>query len=46
MDEIQGPSDNAAQYDLNFGDLNLDPNGLNLLDSDLQDSGVKKASRA
>ena len=41
MDEIQGPSDNAAQYDLNFGDLNLDPNGLNLLNSDLQDSDLQ-----
>src|SRR5258705_1027761 len=41
MDEIQSPSDEAAESDLNLGDLNLDPTNLNLLDSDLRDSDLQ-----
>src|SRR5258707_3871505 len=41
MDEIQSPSDEAAESDLNLGDLNLDPTNLNLRDSDFQDSGLQ-----
>src|SRR6266849_4216743 len=41
MDEIQSPSDEAAESDLNLGDLNLDPTNLNLRDSDLQDSDLQ-----
>src|SRR5712671_3249051 len=41
MDEIQSPSDEAAESDLNLGDLNLDPTNLSLQDSDLQDSDLE-----
>ena len=41
MDEIQSPSDEAAESDLNLGDLNLDPTHLSLRDSDLQDSDLE-----
>src|SRR5712691_10674970 len=41
MDEIQSPSDEAAESDLNLGDLNLDPTDLTSLDYDSQDSDLK-----
>ena len=41
MDEIQSPSDEAAESDLNPGDLNLDPTDLTSLDYDSQDSELK-----
>src|SRR6266704_3191909 len=41
MDEIQSPSDEAAESDLNPGDLNLDPTDLTSLDYDSQDSDLK-----
>src|SRR3981081_1457826 len=46
MDEIQSPSDEAAESDLNLGDLNLgdlnlDPTNLTSLDYDSQDSDLQ-----
>src|ERR1700681_4366601 len=41
MDEIQSPSDEAAESDLNLGDLNLHPTNLSLQDSDLRDSDLQ-----
>src|SRR3981081_3091962 len=46
MDEIQSPSDEAAESDLNpgdlnLGDLNLDPTDLTSLDYDSQDSDLQ-----
>src|SRR5882757_2298861 len=41
MDEIQSPSDEAAESDPNLGDLNLDPTDLTSLDYDSQDSDLQ-----
>src|SRR5712671_4978269 len=41
MDEIQSPSDEAAESYPNLGDLNLDPTDLTSLDYDSQDSDLQ-----
>src|SRR3979490_1631885 len=41
MDEIQSPSDEAAESDLNLGDLTPDPTDLTSLDYDSQDSDLQ-----